>query len=84
MYGSVKSENRLGNVGVYAGKNNSTNLQNNYAWNVNNYKLIFSGLDNTKGVNFLTTDEFVIETSFLDFDFIHIWTLAGTKYPIFL
>ena len=84
MYGSVKSENRLGNVGVYAGKNNSTNLQNNYAWNVNNYKLIFKDLDNTNGVNFLTTDEFVIETSFLDFDFIHIWTLAGTKYPIFL
>ena len=83
MYGSVKSENGFGNVAVYAGKNNSPNLQNNYAWNVNNYKLIFTDIENNNGVTFLTTDEFVTEESFVNFDFTTTWILEETHYPIF-
>lgn len=83
MYGSIKSENGFGNVGVYAGINNSSNLQNNYAWNVNNYKLIFTDIENNNGVTFLTTDEFVTEESFVNFDFTTTWILEETHYPIF-
>ena len=83
MYGNIKSENKFGNVGVYAGVNNSTNLQNNYAWNVNNYKLIFTDIENNNGVTFLTTDEFVTEESFVNFDFTTTWILEETHYPIF-
>lgn len=83
MYGSIKSENKFGNVGVYAGINNSSNLQNNYAWNVNNYKLIFTDIENNNGVTFLTTDEFVTEESFVNFDFTTTWILEETHYPIF-
>lgn len=81
MYGSVESLNGLGNVGVFAGVNNSSNLQNNYAWNVNNYKIVFSG--NNNGVSFLSTTEFAEQSSFAGFNFTDIWTLKNSSYPVF-
>ena len=80
MYGSVVSLNGLGNVGVFAGENNSSNLQNNYAWNVNNYKIVFSGSGN--GVSFLSTTDFAEQSSFAGFDFTDIWTLENSNYPL--
>ena len=80
MYGSVESLNGLGNVGVFAGENNSSNLQNNYAWNVNNYKIVFSGSGN--GVSFLSTTDFAEQSSFAGFDFTDIWTLENSNYPL--
>ena len=81
MYGSVESLNSLGNVGVFAGVNNSNNLQSNYAWNVNNYKIIFNG--NNNGTSFLSTTEFFEQSSFTGFDFIDVWTLENSNYPLF-
>ena len=80
MYGSVESLNGLGNAGVFAGVNNSNNLQNNYAWNVNNYKIVFIG--NNNGVLFLSTTEFVNQSSFTGFDFTNIWTLENSNCPV--
>ncbi len=80
MYGATMSVNGLGNVGVFAGENNSSNLQNNYAWNVNNYKIVFSG--NGDGVSFLSTTDFSIQSSFTGFDFMDIWTLENSNYPL--
>ncbi len=82
MYGSVKSLNNMGNVGVFAGVNNSSNLQNNYAWNVNNYNIVFIG--NIDGVKFLTTDEFASQSEFVGFDFTNIWTLEDLTYPVLI
>ena len=66
----------LANVGVFAGTNSSQNLQNNYAWNVNNYRLVFSGDVQDSQIKFLTTDEFASSSSFVDFQFGEVWTMG--------
>ena len=76
MFGSVKASNMLANVGVFAGTNSSQNLQNNYAWNVNNYRLVFSGDVQDSQIKFLTTDEFASSSSFVDFQFGEVWTIG--------
>lgn len=84
MYGAVKSQNSIANVGVFAGKNNSIFLENIYAWNINNFHIIFNDQVSQNGVTFITTDEFYSQTSFVNFDFNTIWTLENTNYPKFI
>lgn len=79
MHGSVKTS--LANAGVFIGYNSSSSLQNNYAWNVNNLRLVQRG-DQSQSISFLTTEQFLSASNFNGFDFISVWGMSKQSYPV--
>lgn len=79
MHGSVKTT--LANAGVFIGYNSSSSLKNNYAWNVNNLRLVQRG-DQSQSISFLTTEQFLSASNFNGFDFISVWGMSKQSYPV--